>query len=64
VRSETGEIKEISDGIVFPILPALSRLVKQNAKTGRWEIHYPRVFHDEDMVIAARNSRSVTAVEC
>jgi hypothetical protein len=58
VRSEDGGIKEISDGIVFPILSALSRFVKQNPKTGHWNIVYPRVFHDEDMVIAARRQLS------
>lgn len=53
VRSDEGIIKEISDGIVFPILSALSRFVKQdNAK--RWTIVYPKVFRDDDMLIAAR----------
>jgi hypothetical protein len=52
VRGEDGVIKEISDGIVFPILSALSRFVKR--KSGRWRVIYPKVFHDEDMLIAAR----------
>lgn len=52
VRGDDGVIKEISDGIVFPILSALSRFVKR--KNGHWRIVYPRVFHDEDMLIAAR----------
>lgn len=58
VRNEDGDIKEISDGIVFPILSALSRFVKRHPKTGRWDIVYPKVFHDEDMVIAARRQLS------
>ncbi len=53
VRGDDGIIKEISDGIVFPILSALSRFVKRN-KNGHWKIVYPRVFHDDDMLIAAR----------
>jgi hypothetical protein len=53
VRGDDGIIKEISDGIVFPILSALSRFVKQN-KAGHWKLVYPKVFHDEDMLIAAR----------
>jgi hypothetical protein len=53
IRGDDGIIKEISDGIVFPILSALSRFVKRN-KNGHWHIGYPKVFHDEDMLIAAR----------
>jgi hypothetical protein len=50
---EDGVIKEISDGIVFPILSALSAFVKRG-KNGHWGISYPKVFQDEDMLIAAR----------
>jgi hypothetical protein len=53
VRDDEGIIREISDGIVFPILSALSRFVKQN-KTGHWKMVYPKVFQDQDMLIAAR----------
>lgn len=56
-RGDDGIIKEISDGIVFPILSALSRFVKQN-KAGHWRVVYPRVFADEDMLIAARRQLS------
>jgi hypothetical protein len=59
VRGDDGIIKEISDGIVFPILSALSRFVKKRKGlipkgTPLWRIVYPKVFHDEDMLIAAR----------
>ena len=57
VRGDDGYIREISDGIVFPILSALSRFVKQN-KAGYWRVAYPRVFADEDMLIAARRQLS------
>lgn len=53
VRGEDGIIRQISDGIVFPILSALSRFVKRS-KGGHWRIFYPKVFLDEDMLIAAR----------
>jgi hypothetical protein len=53
VRGEDGIIKQISDGIVFPILSALSRFVKRT-RSGHWMIYYPKVFRDEDMLIAAR----------
>lgn len=52
VRGDDGVIK-VSDGIVFPILAALSTFVKRS-KNGHWNIVYPHVFHDEDMLIAAR----------
>ena len=53
VRGEDEIIKQISDGIVFPILSALSRFVVK-CKSGNWIIRYPKVFRDEDMLIAAR----------
>lgn len=53
VRGEDGFIKEISDGIVFPILCAMSRFLKQN-KSGHWKMTDPKVFEDDDMLIAAR----------
>src|SRR5262249_38214569 len=56
VRSQDGTIKEVSDGIVFPILSALSRFVKQSKS--HWKLIYPKVFHDEDMLIAARRQLS------
>jgi hypothetical protein len=57
VRGDDGTIREISDGIVFPIPSALSRFVKRD-KSDRWCIVYPKVFHDEDMLIAARRQLS------
>jgi AIPR protein len=57
VRGDDGYIKEISDGIVFPILSALSRFVKQG-KNGRWKLSYPKVFEDADMLAAARRQLS------
>jgi len=41
---------------VFPILSALSRFVKM--QKGRWHLVYPKVFQDEDMLIAARRQLS------
>jgi hypothetical protein len=52
VRDDDGIVK-VSDGILFPILAALSRFAKQS-KGGRWKIVYPKVFRDGDMLIAAR----------
>jgi hypothetical protein len=58
VRGDDGIIKEISDGIVFPILSAMSRFVRKN-KGGHWRIAYPKVFADDDMLIAARRQLSI-----
>ncbi len=49
---EDGEIKEVSDGILFPILVALSQFVSK--KNGHWKLEYPKLFNDEDMLLAAR----------
>jgi hypothetical protein len=56
VRGDDGIIK-VSDGIVFPILSALSRFVKRvsNMRTPfHWTIVYPRLFNDDDLLVAAR----------
>jgi hypothetical protein len=58
IRGDEGIIK-VSDGIIFPILSALSRFVKRRTGVLRrgqttWMIAYPKVFHDEDMLSAAR----------
>ncbi len=57
VRGDEGVIK-VSDGIIFPILSALSRFVKKRKLFTRgqtlWRLVYPKVFQDEDMLIAAR----------
>lgn len=56
VRDQDGAIKEVSDGIVFPILSALSKFVKR--KNSVWKLSYPKVFRDEDMLLAARRQLS------
>jgi hypothetical protein len=57
VRSEDGAIKEVADGIVFPILSALSRFVTKT-RSGKWSLVIPQFFQDEDMIIAARRQLS------
>jgi len=42
VRRDDGIIKEFSDGTVFPILSALSRVVKQ--KSGHWRARLSQGF--------------------
>jgi hypothetical protein len=57
VRGDDGIIK-VADGIIFPILSALSRFVKYDRLKRHWKLVYPRVFRDEDMLIAARRMLS------
>lgn len=56
VRGEDGAIKEVADGIVFPILSALSRFVTKSR--GKWKLVTPTFFQDEDMILAARRQLS------
>jgi len=54
VRDDDGQIKEISDGIVFPILSALSRFMQRNSLRRKWRLVYPAGWEDEDLLLAAR----------
>jgi hypothetical protein len=54
VRDDTGQVMEIADGIVFPILSALSRFVRFNKQRREWELAYPAGWEDEDLLLAAR----------
>lgn len=51
-RDADGMISDVSDAVVFPILSALSRFVKKRGD--RWELIYPKVFEDDDMLVMAR----------
>jgi hypothetical protein len=44
----------VADGLVFPILAALSHFVEFDEARNRWALHVPKVFRDEDMIEAAR----------
>ena len=50
-REENGKIKEVPDGIVFPILAALSVFAKKT-KIG-WKIQPPSAFNDKELIDAA-----------
>jgi hypothetical protein len=53
VRRKEGQIF-VADGVVFPVLAALSNFVKKSEATGNWELRVPAVFKDEHMITAAR----------
>ena len=48
----------VADGIVFPILSALSLFVQK--KKGQWTLDVPRIFRDEMMIDAALSQLRVT----
>lgn len=51
-RNKKGEIVDVPDGIVFPILAALSEFVEKT-KDG-WRIVYPDLFKDEELIRVAK----------
>ena len=57
-RRETGEAQRreliVPDGLIFPILAALSRFVVFDQDKEVWQLNVPKVFRDEDMIEAAR----------
>jgi hypothetical protein len=53
----TTKDEEVNGASTYVFLSALSRFVKVT-KAGRWKLVYPKVFTDEDMLIAARRQLS------
>ncbi len=49
----------VSDGVIFPILGAMSEFVKKD-DGGRWTIEVPHIFEDEAMIDAAREQLSAS----
>ncbi|UVI38607.1 AIPR family protein [Qipengyuania spongiae] len=58
VRDNHGAIMKVHDGVIFPILAALSQFVKYDKKLKKWSYKQPRVFQDEMMAGAARRQLS------
>lgn len=48
---------QVADGIIFPILSAMSEFVRKDS-TGRWGIEVPNIFDDAAMIDAARDQLS------
>jgi hypothetical protein len=53
-RDKSGNILEVPDGIVMPIIASLSAFVRKGA--GGWYIEYPKTFQDEDLIRAAKSA--------
>ncbi len=58
VRDDHGSIMKVHDGVIFPILAALSKFVRFEKVTKRWVYRQPAVFQDEMMASAARRQLS------
>jgi hypothetical protein len=58
VRDQTGAIMKVHDGVIFPILAALSKFVRLDKSSKRWTYKQPGVFQDEMMASAARRQLS------
>ena len=61
IRDTEGKITKVHDGVIFPILAALSKFVRFEKVTKRWTYQQPSVFDDEMMASSAR--RQLTAHE-
>jgi AIPR protein len=48
---ENGQVAEVPDGIIFPILSAFSAFVGKSGK--KWEINIPDVFDEKELIEAA-----------
>jgi hypothetical protein len=53
VERENGQIVKVADGLLFPVLAALSSFVKRDRRTKRWILKMPEIFKDEDLTQAA-----------
>jgi hypothetical protein len=53
VRRRDGKFV-VNDGVVFPILSALSCFVQKDPNTDKWTLRVPAVLREEDLIMAAR----------
>jgi hypothetical protein len=51
IARENGEVAEVPDGIIFPILSAFSAFVDRSGN--KWEITIPNVFDESELIEAA-----------
>jgi AIPR protein len=55
IEREDGEIVEVPDGVIFPILAAHSAFAETNSK-GKWRLRKPSEFPDAEMIDAAKQA--------
>lgn len=58
-RDKSGNVVRVPDGIIFPIIAALSTFMEQ--EKGHWKFHPPAHFTDDDIIKAAINQYIETA---
>jgi hypothetical protein len=54
IEREAGEIVDVPDGIIFPILSALSAFVVK--KKGQWVMQIPPLFDEQELIDAAKQA--------
>lgn len=54
IQRDGKEIVEVPDGIIFPILAALSQFIVN--KKGKWQLKVPEIFADQDLINAAKSA--------
>ncbi|MFT5719267.1 MAG: hypothetical protein ACI9T7_003480 [Oleiphilaceae bacterium] len=54
IQRNDGEIVEVPDGIIFPILAALSQFIVK--KDGGWKLEIPEIFEAQDLINAASSA--------
>lgn len=60
IEREDGKVKEVPDGLIFPILAAHSVFIKHNGL--RWKMNKPEVLTDGELIRAAKQAYQEIAV--
>jgi hypothetical protein len=55
ITRDDGEIVEVPDGVVFPILAAHAAFVRKNSKSS-WKLHMPPQLTDGDLIDSAKQA--------
>lgn len=55
IERDNGEIVEVPDGVVFPILAAHSAFVRKD-KAGHWRLSPPAMFNDSELISASKQA--------
>lgn len=55
IERDNGEIVEVPDGVVFPILAAHAAFVKKGTN-GKWKLSPPKLFTDGELISAAKQA--------
>jgi AIPR protein len=56
IERQDGDIVEVPDGIIFPIVAAHSAFIRKVSAGKGWQIVYPSRFQDSDLIAAAKQA--------